>query len=129
MILVDTSVWIGYLNPAPDVNRGILRQLITENEPVSLNGLILTEVLQGIKKDRDYVKTKNLLLSFPVLSFLAEEYILAAEIYRKCRKAGITVRSTIDCLIAAMANNRGLYLFHQDKDYFQISSVVPLKFL
>lgn len=68
MILVDTSIWIGYLNPAPDVNRGILRQLITENEPVSLNGLILTEVLQGIKKDRDYVKTKNLLLSFPVLS-------------------------------------------------------------
>ncbi len=59
MILVDTSIWIGYLSPAPDVNRGILRQLITENEPVGLNGLILTEVLQGIKKDRDYVKTNT----------------------------------------------------------------------
>lgn len=128
MILVDTSIWIEYLSPVPGPNKAILKRLISENEPISLNGLILTEVLQGIKKDKDYIKIKELLLGFSILNFSLEEYILASHVYREGRKRGITIRSTIDCIIAAMANNRNLYLFHNDKDYNQISNIVALKF-
>ena len=130
MILVDTSVWIDFLNGERSVHREILHRLIEDGEDVCITEIILTEILQGIKSDRDFLKVKEYLIDFPFYSPRGvETYLKAARIYRDCRKRGKTVRKTVDCIIAAIAIENGLTLLHKDSDFDHISACAPLKLL
>ena len=118
MILVDTSVWIDFLSGRETTHRHILRQLIEKEEDICITEIILTEILQGIKDDAIYETTKNYLLEFPIIKPKGTDtYLAAADIYRRCRKEGRTLRKTVDCIIAAIANENGLILFHNDNDF------------
>jgi len=130
MILVDTSVWIDFLNGADSKERHALHRLIEEDENISITEIILTEILQGIKNDENFKKVKDYLLEFPIHQPKgAGTYLKAAEIYRHCRKKGKTVRKTVDCIIAAICIENNLILFHKDSDFENIKACAGLKTL
>ena len=128
MILVDTSVWIEFLNGVDTTGVRMLGDLIELEEEVCISDYILTEVLQGFRSDRDFGIAQKHLLRFPVYSLNGiDSYIKVAQIYRKCRKHGITIRKTVDCMIAQTAFENKLTLLHNDSDFDKIASVCTLK--
>lgn len=130
MILVDTSVWIDFLKGANSIHRETLHRLIEEDEDICITEIILTEILQGIKSDRDFRKLKDYLLEFPIYSPKGTEtYLRAAQIYRDCRKKGKTVRKTVDCIIAAIAVENNLSVFHKYSDFDLIAACTSLRLL
>jgi len=130
MILVDTSVWIDFLRGEESVQRQTLHRLIEDEEDISIIGIILTEVLQGIKKDRDFQEVMGYLLEFPIYGPKSiETYLEAARIYRDCRRKGKIVRKTVDCLIAAICIENDLTLLHKDRDFDLIESCTELRVL
>jgi len=127
-ILVDTSVWIDFFNGVSSAPRVSLRKLLQAEEEVCISGYILTETLQGFKKDRDFETARTHLLHLPMLDIpIPESYINAAQLYRTCRKQGITIRKTADCLIAQTAIENGVALLHNDRDFDRIASVCRLQ--
>jgi hypothetical protein len=130
MILVDTSVWIDFLNGADSKERHALHGLIEGEEDISITGIVLTEILQGIRDDGDCGKVRGYLLEFPIHGPKgAETYLKAAGIYRECRKKGRTIRKTVDCIIAAICIEHDLALFHKDGDFDRIAACTGLKVL
>jgi len=130
MILVDTSVWIDFLKGVNSKERRILHRLIEEEADLAVAEIILTEILQGIRGDDDFKKTRDSLLAFPLYKPKSTEtYLKAAGIYRDCRKQGKTVRKTVDCLIAALCLEHNLTLFHKDRDFDRIAACTGLKVL
>jgi len=128
MILVDSSVWIGFFNGTEGSAVSALEKLIADEEEVYLSEYILTEVLQGFRDEREYEAARQCLLRFPIARLRNKDsYIEAAQIYRQCRKQGITIRKTADCLIARTAIENDLFLLHKDNDFNLIASVCPLK--
>jgi len=128
MILVDTSVWIDFFRGRNTPYRGMLHELIAGDEDLCLTGIILTEILQGIKDDKASHETMEYLLEFPVYNPSGvTTYIEAANIYRRCMKKGKTIRRTIDCLIAAVAMENELVLFHNDADFDHIAICTALR--
>jgi predicted nucleic acid-binding protein len=128
MSLLDTSVWIDFLRGENSLERRILLKLIEDEEEISISGIILTEILQGIKADEKYQKTRDYLLEFPIYEPGGiTTYIEAARIYRECRNNGKTIRSTIDCFIAAICLENDLSILHKDRDYDIIQECTGLK--
>jgi len=105
-----------------------IEQLIRNDADCAISDLILMELLQGVKNDREFKAVSDSLATFPILSLKgASSYIKAAELYRKCRKKGLTVRSTVDLLIAQAAIEHNAILLHNDRDFEAIATVAPLK--
>lgn len=127
MILVDSSVWIDFFKGSNTDPVQILERLLQEEEDLSLADYILTEVLQGFKKDTDFERARKYFLLFPIYSLSSpDSYIQAARIYRLCRQRGITIRNTMDCLIAQTALENDLVLLHDDSDFDRLAEVIPL---
>lgn len=128
MILIDSSVWIDFFNGTPCSETDSLDQILRSNsETPAITGLIMTEILQGVKNDKRFDELKEYLSSLVILNPRGiETSINAAEIYRECRKNGKTVRSTIDCYIAAIAIENRCNLLHKDRDYNIIAGYYPL---
>lgn len=128
MILVDMSVWIDFLTGRDTSFRKELHKLLEEGDKLLLTGLILQEILQGIRSDVEHKKTEKYLLAFPYFS-LNEPSVFkkAASIYRTCRQKGKQIRKSMDCLIAAQALEVDAELFHNDKDFTHIAQFFPLK--
>ena len=117
MILVDSSVWIGYFrgDSTPQVE---MLDALLGNEPLALGDLILAEVLRGFQSARAFSQAKQLLLSFEVVEIAGKAIaIQAARNFRTLRGYGITVRKTVDTLIATRCIHSGLILLHSDKDF------------
>jgi predicted nucleic acid-binding protein len=129
MILVDTSVWIDFFADRSTTGVLLLESFISDHEDICICGLILTEILQGIKDDGEYLKTKNLFRELRYLGFSDESFYSAAEIYRKIRSKGITIRNTVDCLIAAVAIENNARLLHNDRDFDFIAQHFPLRII
>jgi len=128
LILVDTSVWIDFLRGVNSPQRQTLHRLIEDEADIAITEIIITEILQGIKKERDFETTKNYLLEFPIYSPAGlKTYLEAAGIYRTCRKQGKTIRKTIDCIIAAICLEHDLTLLHKDSDFEVIKTCAGLK--
>lgn len=128
MIVVDTSVWIDVLNdtPAPQAQRCV--QLIESGEPIALTDVILTEVLQGLRSDREAALVERHLRAFPILRLEElDDFVLAAKLYRAARRAGVTIRKTLDCLIAAPCVRTGAPLLHADGDFDRLATCTPLR--
>jgi predicted nucleic acid-binding protein len=117
LIFVDSSVWIDYFNGMNSAETDCLDTLLGK-EPIATGDLVLIEVLQGFKHDRDYNTAKELLTSLKVFTLGGQEIaIKSAENFRLLRKRGITVRKTIDVLIATFCIGKDLPLLHSDKDF------------
>jgi len=127
VILVDTSVWIDFFAGRSLPHVAKLERLIQEESEVVLSGIILTEILQGITDDRIYLRVKKSLSSLILLPMEECLFIRAADIYRKLRKKGITIRKTNDCLIAATALEHNCSLLHNDRDFDPIHQHCQLK--
>jgi len=117
MVLVDSSVWIDYFNGAPSPECDALDELLGR-ELVLIGDLILTEVLQGFRSDSGYREARGLLepLDFRRLGGRTVA-LAAAENYRFLRSQGVTVRKTIDIMIATYCILHALELIHADRDF------------
>lgn len=121
VILVDTTVWIDWFKglDTPQVLK--LERLIGENADICVCGVILTEVLQGIRDDKDYAAVASNFESFIYLPMGPMTFKKAAEIYRTLRRKGVTIRNTVDCMIAAVAIEHDIPLLHHDRDFSPIA--------
>ena len=126
MILIDTSVWIDFLTDREIPNTDAVENLVSEREDICICGVVLSEVLQGIRKDKEYKKTKTILSELLFLPMTKETFYLSADIYRTCRSRGITIRNSIDCMIAATCIQHEARLLHNDKDFDLIASQFDL---
>ena len=117
MIFVDSSVWVDYFNGRSSAETNYLDELLGK-ESIGVGDLVLIEVLQGFRRDSDYNTAKKLLTSLEVFTLGGQEIaIKSAANFRLLRKKGITVRKTIDVLIATFCIERKLTLLHSDKDF------------
>ena len=117
MILVDSSVWIDYFRGTPTPQTERLDSSLGM-EPIATGDLILTEVLQGFGSDRDFNQARKLLTSLIIVNLAGQEIaIQAARNFRALRALGITVRKTIDAVIATRCIETGLALLYSDRDF------------
>ena len=127
MYLVDTSVWVDYLRGRDRPHVGFLRDLLSNPVAVGITHLIYMEILQGARDPAAFERLQSYFSGQRFHSFenMAAGYASAARIYMNCRRHGITVHSTADCLIVQCALEGGLILLHHDRDFERIASVVP----
>ena len=117
MILVDSSIWVDYFRGVSTTQTGKLHSLL-DSEPLAIGDLILAEVLQGFTNNSDFNKAKGLLTSLDVVNIGGIDIaIQAAKNFRTLRGFGITVRKTIDTLIATRCIESGYVLLHNDRDF------------
>ena len=125
MYLVDTSVWIDFLRGTHTQAVSRLNQIIEAEIPFGITGVIYQEILQGaaspaqFEQLRTYFSTQR----FFDPRFEKYSYAAAAQLYFTCRQNGITIRSTLDCLIAQICLEHGLILLNSDKDFERISTI------
>ena len=117
MILVDSSVWVAYFNGEKNPHTDFLDEILGVR-PVGIGDLMLTEVLQGFRSESGYRTARSLLARLPVYEIVGEENALRAfENYRFLRRRGITVRKTIDTLIATFCIEHRQPLLYTDRDF------------
>jgi predicted nucleic acid-binding protein len=125
-LLVDTTVWIDFFRGVESGKTATLEQWIRNREDICCCGFILTEVLQGIREEREVRVTRQ---RFEGLIYLADDrstFELAATLYRELRRKGFTIRNSMDCLIASVAIQHGVALLENDRDYEPIARHYPL---
>ena len=125
MYLVDTSVWLDYFRNRSTQAVTQFEEILNGNTPFGITSVIYQEVLQGADSPRDFSKLQNYLATqkfyYPIDPILSYEQ--AADLYFQCRRQGITIRSTIDCLIAQVAIEHNLRLLHNDRDFTQMATI------
>ena len=126
MIIVDTAVWADWFNGTDSPHVGRLGHAL-EHEDVGSVPVVLTEVLQGFRADRDFTRARDLLLALPILTLDVHGHVAAARLYRRLRSRGITVHGTIDCLIAQTCIMAGVELLSTDQDFAAIARHSPLR--
>lgn len=117
MILVDSSVWIDYFRGTltPQTDR---LDVLLSSELLLIGDLILAEVLQGFASERDFQQARTLLTKLPVVSLVGPEIAVQAAVnFRQLRSLGVTVRKTIDTLIATSCIEHGYALLYSDRDF------------
>ena len=116
MTLVDTSVWIDVFAARNTAQVATLESLIQDREDLCLCGVVLTEVLQGIRDD-----VESTLSGLVFLPMRRKTFLLAARIYRTLQSQGMTIRSPVDCMIAAACIEHKARLLHNDRDFDHIA--------
>jgi predicted nucleic acid-binding protein len=127
VIVVDTSVWIDFFAGRDLPHISSLERFILDSEDLALCGIILTEILQGIADDASHQRVRHYLRPMLLLPMPETVFVKAADIYRKLRKLGITIRKTNDCIIAATALEYQCQLLHNDRDFSLIAKHFNLK--
>ena len=127
MILVDSSVWIDYFRGTITAQTGKLDGLLG-HEPLAIGDLILTEVLQGFDNQRDFNAAVKMLTSLMVVELGGREIaIQAARNFRALRRLGVTVRKTIDTVIATRCIESRYGLLHNDRDFDPFAKYLGLR--
>jgi hypothetical protein len=102
--------------------------LIEGGEPIALTDIVVTEILQGFRSEREARLVERHLRAFPILRLDGlDDFVLAADLYRMARRAGVTIRKTLDCLIAAPCVRTGAPLLHADTDFDRLAKCTPLR--
>jgi predicted nucleic acid-binding protein len=128
VIVVDTSVWIDVLGGVATPAADECVALIEGGEPVALTDLVFTEILQGLRSDAEAEQVERHLRAFPVLRLEGlDDFALAAQLYRTARRSGVTIRRTLDCLIAAVCIRSCAPLLHADADFDRLATCTPLR--
>ena len=119
MVVADASVWIDFFNARPNPARDTLRKLLHEGDTrVVVPDLVLFEVLRGLRDERQLRQARGLMMSLEVAETSGVDLCLqAAQHYRDLRKAGYTVRSSIDVLVATFCIEHDFLLLHGDRDF------------
>ena len=126
-MLVDSSVWIDYFNGVESPATEVLDKSLGY-EYIVVGDLVLTEVLQGFRRDRDYRMARDLLTEFELRTLLGPEQAMrVADNYRRLRKRGVTVRKTVDLMIASYCIQHGQPLLASDRDFLPIAGHLGLK--
>ena len=131
MIFLDTSILsLAYrrrrrFGPEPGTV-SILRKMILEDVPLAVPGIVLQEILSGVRTEAQFGKLQRLLEAFPIISAEPQHHVLAARIANACRRKGVAA-STIDCLIAALATSSDAFLFTLDEDFGRMAPVCGVK--
>jgi predicted nucleic acid-binding protein len=127
MIVADTSAWIDYFKGIKAPHTDILdRELL--NYRIITGDIIIVEFLQGFKDEKDYNQAKEIMNSLEYYDFVGKEIALkAAQNFRKLRKLGITVRKTIDVIIATFCIENNFPLIHNDRDFDPMEKHLGLK--
>ena len=116
-VLVDTSAWVDFLDGSPSPASNALAELLQGDDDVCTCGIVVAEVFQGLRRDRGRDAIRR---SFEDMTFLEASgiglYLRAAELYRNLRERGETVRSTVDCIIARIAEDNDCALLARDRD-------------
>lgn len=127
MIVVDSSVWIDYFNGKETRQTEWLDSSLG-NIPLIMGDLILTEVLQGFQKDKDFKIARDLLLEIPFMAMGGRDLALESALnYRILRRRGVTVRKTIDIMIGTFCIHYQLPLLHDDKDFVPMVKFLGMK--
>ena len=116
-VLVDTSAWVDFLNKHESAVASALAELLQGQDDICTCGLVVTEVFQGLRNERGRSDIARL---FRDMTFLepsgVDSYLRAAELFRRLREKGRTVRSAADCIIASIAEEAGCHLLARDRD-------------
>jgi len=116
-VLVDTSAWVDFFNGHPSAEAEALARLIREEADVLTCGVIVSEVLQGLRKSKSATEIERHFLNMEWLTPREPEtYLEAARLFRQLRSHGVTIRSTIDCIIAKLADEHDVLLLSKDRD-------------
>ena len=124
MILVDTSIWIAVFR-----KKAAFRiEDAVEFDEIATCLPVIQEVLKGFREERAYRMARDAMTALPIVESPMEEslFIEAAELYRAARRQGLTIRSSVDCLIAACAMRHDLPVLHMDRDYELLARVSTL---
>jgi predicted nucleic acid-binding protein len=126
LVLIDTSIWIDLFSKKPSH-----RLSESDLDRAATCPPVIQEILQGISDDSARQNIRDRLLGLPSLSGAmdAEDYIAASEIYVLGRKKGYTIRSSVDCLISALAIKRNVPVWHKDRDFENIAAFTTLRTL
>jgi predicted nucleic acid-binding protein len=125
MILVDTSVLIGYFREVEGTPYNKMDYIIDNEIPYGICNYVYQELLQGAGNEQEYNLLKDYLNTLPFYDVRhgRQSFENSSLMYMNCRKKGITIRSTLDLIIAEIAIENNLYLLHDDMDYINISKV------
>ena len=125
MVLVDTSVWVEVLRLASSFHL----ESVADLEEVVTCLPVIQEVLQGFRDERAFHLARESMYALPVVEspLVRAVFDEAIDLYRRGRQAGLTVRSSVDCLIAACALRHGLTVVHRDRDFGQLAQISPLE--
>lgn len=127
MVLVDTSSWIEYLRGTDSPYNTYVREAILADRPLAWTEPILFELTAGARSQRRATELRALLLRGPILTVDGlQDWEVAANLYRSARSRGLTVRSSIDCLIAAVALRTGSPVLARDRDFEALAQVSDL---
>lgn len=128
---MDTSALLPFLAGRSTRASEALADALTEGLEIALTPIVVQEVLQGAREEQEWRRLRSYLLTQAILSSRdpTATHIAAARIYYDCRRRGLTVRSTLDCVVAQIAIENGVPLLHDDRDYDAIARVRPLKTL
>jgi len=127
LILVDSSAWIDYFKGAATAQTELLDTLLGRR-PLAIGDLILTEVLQGFDNERDFDDARRMLTSLTVVELGGREIaIQGAKNFRALRRLGVTVRKTIDTVIATRCIESGYDLLHNDRDFDPFAQYLGLR--
>jgi predicted nucleic acid-binding protein len=126
MIIVDTSILIGYFKGIEKSPYDKMDFIIDNDIPYGIDNHIYLELLQGVKNESEYDILKGYLNTLPFyeLKYGKKSYENAALLNIKCRKHGVTIRSTIDLIIAEIALENNLYILHDDNDYTNMAEII-----
>jgi len=127
LILVDSSVWVDYFRGTVSPQTEKLDRLLGQ-QPLAIGDLILTEVLQGLDDERDFHSARKVLTSLTVVELGGREIaIQAATNFRALRRLGVTVRKTLDTVIATRCIEDGYELLHADRDFEPFARYLGLR--
>lgn len=128
MILADTSAWVEYDRASGSVVDLRMTELISREQPLAVSEPVTMEVLAGARSDAREEQLRRLLLRFHQMPFDAvTDFAAATRIYRRCRRAGVTPRGMIDCMIAAVAWRNGALLLSFDADLGRVAQVIGIE--
>ena len=127
MILADTSAWVEYDRATGSRVDRRLTELVTVDGPLAVTEPVIMEVVAGARSDHREADLRRLLLRFTLLGFdAAADFDAAATIYRRCRRAGLTPRGMVDCMIASVALRHRASLLAADADLGRVASIVGI---
>lgn len=126
MVLVDTSVWIDFFQSPESPAATTLTALIKGHNRVVLCGIVLQEILQGIRERKNFELSRERLLKFPYVETNRDTWLLAATLYRKLRTKGFTF-PPVDATIAALTMQNGMELMSRDTHFETVALHSTLK--
>jgi len=120
-VLVDSSVWVDFFNDYPSRSAGEVQRLLRSEHELCVLGVVALEVAQGLKHERRRRRVLDLLRQLTLLDPDGiDTYLRAAELHRELQARGVTIRSSIDCLVVAAAEAHGCRLLFRDRDLERI---------